>query len=142
MVSSQIPLFQTMSPVSEEFPITWKHTFRCSFKVVGHMKTSEGGLIGRTSNDTILEKMVGFELALVFFRKPSWQWHANLGQAQDLSKLSPETMALPPMTLFGPEWIDRAISICADSGMFSLDMQEPMEEFFYQVKSRLNDIRI
>jgi hypothetical protein len=97
------------------------------------MKTSDGGLIGKTYNDTILEKAVGLELALVFFRKPSWPWQLNLAQAQDPSKLSEETQSLPPMALFASDWMERAINICAESGIFSgAEFEEQMEDYYYK----------
>jgi hypothetical protein len=134
IVKTQISI-NPMSPISEEFPVIWVHTFRCSFRVVGHMKTSDGTLIGKTVYDILLDKDVGYDLALIFFRKPSWHWYTNLHEAQDMNTLSPETLALPPTALFASDWmIERALNICADSGMFS-DMQDPVEDFLYQVSA-------
>ena len=127
-----------MFPLSPEFPIEWLRTFRCSLKVIGHLKTVDGGNIGRTTLDVMLDRIVGFEVALVSFRKPEWDWSRELTLAQDPSTLSPMALMLEhPGVLFSMEWIDRAIKICEETGMMAMANSakntDDMEENYYTV---------
>ena len=82
-------------------------------------------------DDVILDRATGTGIALVIFRKPLWEWFLQLEKAQPNNILLKE---LGPEILFSMDWIERAISVCSESGMLDC-MDASIQQEFYNGES-------
>jgi hypothetical protein len=109
MLTTTIPAPSTPTPT--EFPIQWLRCMRISIKLLTLSKVNiiPSAVTGRVDPDARLDRSVGYELMLVGFRKPEWDWTA------DMDKITPFALpfngTLPDTVLFGEDWIRRASEI-------------------------------
>eukprot|EP00602_Paraphysomonas_sp_CaronLab_P001533 CAMPEP_0185030436 /NCGR_PEP_ID=MMETSP1103-20130426/17406_1 /TAXON_ID=36769 /ORGANISM="Paraphysomonas bandaiensis, Strain Caron Lab Isolate" /LENGTH=646 /DNA_ID=CAMNT_0027565573 /DNA_START=216 /DNA_END=2154 /DNA_ORIENTATION=+ len=120
-VPTMIPIVPSpYSPLVVEFPVRWMRTVRMSMRMLSHLKMVSGGStnVGRSNFDGRIDKNAGYEILLIAYRKPEWDWHADIERASctisdngTLTAVSPPAPPSPdPTILFSMQWIQQAFS--------------------------------
>lgn len=116
--------------LSPEFPVTWWRTMRVPISTVGQLKLSSTGMfVGRSSIDGRFDNTVGLHVLATAFRKPKWDWMAEVQSAErNIRVVDPVFLGMPNAAppgeyypqggqvpyhlpadqLFAQDWIDRA----------------------------------
>lgn len=85
-----------------EFEVKWLRCMRVSAKVVTISKVTIA-LGGGRYPDYKMERGVGYELMLIAFRKPEWDWSADADKIQPFATAA--NASLPEGVLFGEDWV-------------------------------------
>lgn len=103
-VNALIP-FNSTSPVCE-FAVSWLHTFRVPFRLLTLTRPFPGAAAStRTTLDAKLDRNAGYELMLLAYRKPEWDWSKDTDKV--IPYATPSNSALPEDVLFADDWISR-----------------------------------
>jgi cleavage and polyadenylation specificity factor subunit 4 len=113
---------QDMSSLSVDFPVTWLRSFRLSVRTTFQLRLGNGMHMGKLETDGRLDPGVGTELVSMSFRKPEWDWSAELARAQaggrsflsaqDLLRVVAELNGGEPMhPLLSKAWVDKTARV-------------------------------
>ena len=107
VVQSLIPLPPIPIPAFE-FEITWMRTFRVSLRLLTVAKNLPPGTVGgRSIGEGRLDRTAGYEIMLMAYRKPVWDWSSDHDKVNPF--VAPGNESLPEHALFNEEWITRSI---------------------------------
>ena len=100
------------APMTPEFPIVWMRLLRIPMKAIAQMKAGSTGMfLGRIMTDCRFENKVGSEMLHICYRKPEWDWAAEVTAAESAIVRTPEDRPPPSeSSLFSLDWIEMATS--------------------------------
>lgn len=122
LIKGIIPPAQAGSHMTPEFPVKWIRTMRVATRTIAQMKFDTGMFIGKTASDGRFHQDVGYNLLLIMYRKPAWDWSTlvEIEKAQMGIPEEAEIFCRPcdmsaeegggPDVLFGNDWVERITS--------------------------------
>jgi cleavage and polyadenylation specificity factor subunit 4 len=116
-ITGMVPPAMAGSLITPEFQVKWVRTLRVAVRTVAQMKFNTGMFVGKTASDGRFNSDIGYDILLICYRKPSWDWTAPDQISQALEGIPDGEMVYSqpslhgkPDQLFDDDWIDRMVT--------------------------------